>query len=432
MTIFQIIEKKANQQALDASEIKMMVDGFVIGTVKDYQMSSFMMAIYCNGLNDDELYYLCEAMIQSGAQIDLRTIGLYCVDKHSTGGVGDKVSLVLGGMLAANGLGFAKMSGRGLGHTGGTIDKLESISGFDVELDEDALKKQVQKIGLAIIGQSQEMVIADKLMYALRDVSATISSIPLIASSIMSKKIAAGASSILLDVKYGDGAFMSTPSQAIHLAQVMIRLGARFNRKVSAEISSMQQPLGYCIGNALEVEEAIQTLQGNGPDDLEEICVQSCAKLMVMANVEVDLEIAKEKAKLSLMNQTAYHKFMQMVNAQKGSECAIEKLKLRLQESSKIQVYAEKSGYIEKIYCKKLGELATQIKAGRIYKDDSLDYYAGFRLHKKVGDFIEARQLLCSIYSNQSTNMMQEVLDCFVITKEKVEKPLLLYRMIDE
>ncbi len=433
MNTFNIIEKKANNQVLNRDELMYMVEGFVSNVVTDYQMSSFMMAIYCHGLNENELEYLTQAMIDSGSVCNLEGIDGICVDKHSTGGVGDKTSMILGPMLAASNLVFAKMSGRGLGHTGGTLDKLESIPGYQVELYEEAFITQLEDIKIAIIGQSKTMVVADKKMYALRDVTATIASIPLIASSIMSKKIASGADYILLDVKYGDGAFMETPQDAILLAETMIRIGTRFNRVVSAEISSMDQPLGNMIGNLLEVKECIQTLQGNGPKDLEDLCVHSAAKLLVMSKQESDILKAEDKVRKTLFNGSAFAKFKQLIRAQYGDYNKLEKELNILETITQTNVYATTSGYINKIQCKQLGLLSCFMKGGRMVKEDVIDVQVGIQMHCKLGAYVHAGDVLCCLYTNDiNEGFIDLAKGCFLIDENKVEQSPIIYATIDE
>lgn len=432
MTTFEIIEKKANNKPLTKEEICFMVEGFICDEVKDYQMSSFMMAIYCHGLNEDELVYLTQSMIDSGTSCDLSSISNICVDKHSTGGVGDKTSLTLGPIIAANGLVFAKMSGRGLGHTGGTLDKLESIAGFQVELKEEDFINQLKEINIAIIGQSETMVKADKKMYALRDVSATIASIPLIASSIMSKKIASGAKYILLDVKYGDGAFMKTAQEATLLAKTMISIGTRFNRVVSAEISSMQQPLGNMIGNLLEVKEAMETLQGKGPKDFEQLCIQSATKLIRMANPSISKEEAISKVQACINNGKAYDCFEKLVVAQHGNMQQLKQDIKELQQVLQTPIRAIQSGYINHIECKQLGLLACHMKAGRLVKEDIIDVQVGIEMKHKLGDYVEVGDVLCILYKNEiNESFITQANQCFIIEKDKKEVQPLIYKTID-
>lgn len=432
MNIIQIIEKKRDHQKLSHDEIEYFINAYVNNEIKDYQVSALLMAICINGLDMEELKALTQAMINSGEIMDLSNIKGEKVDKHSTGGVGDKTSLVLGPILAACGLEFAKMSGRGLSHSGGTLDKLEAIEGFQIALDKERFIKQVNDIHIAIIGQSDQLVPADRKLYALRDVTGTVPSIELIASSIMSKKIASGADFILLDVKYGDGAFMSNQEQAEKLAKTMIEIGKQFNKSIKAEITSMEEPLGNAIGNTLEVKEAIATLQGKGPSDFSELCIHSACTLLMMtkrANNEIE---ARKMVENVIMTGTAFQKFVDMVQAQNGNVDQILDPSKMPQSKYIINVNANQKGYINKIHTRKLGLLACELGAGRKSKEDSIIHEVGFILHHKCGDYINEEDILCEVHSNTEldNDFIKEIQAYFMIEENKTNKPPLIYKTI--
>lgn len=432
MNIIKIIEKKRDKFALSKEEIHFFVNAYCADQIADYQASSLLMAMYLNGLNKAETMHLCEAMIESGEVLDLSHIKGFKVDKHSSGGVGDKTTLALACMLNAHGLVVAKMSGRGLGHTGGTLDKLESMKGFNVNLSKDSFIKQLEKIGIAIISQNENMVLADKKIYALRDVTGTISSIPLIATSIMSKKIASGADYILLDVKYGDGAFMETKEKAEELARLMIEIGTHFKRIVKVEITSMEEPLGNAIGNALEVQEAIDTLLNKGPEDFTNLCVHSGALLLYMCKQCRSLEEGKYKMQEVIQNGSAYQKFLSLINAQGASECIQENI-IRLPHSKfQINVIANKNGYVSKIHTMQLGTLVCELGAGRKRKEDTIEFSTGIMVRKKVTDRIEKGEILAVIHSNTERieTLYEKVLSCFEISDERGSKEPLIYKVI--
>lgn len=424
MTMVDIINKKRLSKELTREEIEFVVNGYVDGKIPDYQMSSLLMAIVINGMKVREIIDLTDFMLHSGDVMDLSKIKGIVVDKHSTGGVGDKVTLVLGPLLASLGLKMAKMSGRGLGHTGGTIDKLESIPGFNVNIEEKKFIKQVNDIGIAVVGQSGNLVPADKKIYALRDVTGTVESIPLIASSIMSKKIASGADVIMIDVKVGSGALMKDLRSARKLAKLMVKIGKTYGKPTICLITNMDEPLGYAIGNALEVEEAINTLKGNGPSDLLEV-VLTLSTIIVGATEKISAEDAKAKLLKQLNNNEAYNKFQEMVYKQGGN---LEKLKV---SDKAFSINSNKSGYINKIDALKLGELARSIGAGRLTKEDKIDYSVGFVLNKKVGDYVEKDQELLKVYLNKKDISPKEILDCFTIEEELKEKPKLILDIIN-
>ena len=422
MSIIEIIERKVNKQALTEEEISYFIQGYCKGDIKDYQASSLLMAIRLNGMNEDETYYLTKAMINSGKRLDLSYIDGITVDKHSTGGVGDKTSLVLVPLLASLGFKVAKMSGKGLGHTGGTIDKLHSISGFKTEIDLDSFYKQVNKIGCAIVSQSSDLVYADKLLYALRDVTGTVKSLPLIVSSIMSKKIALGTSMICLDVKAGNGAFFETPKEALEAAKLMIAIGKRFNVKVKAIVTSMDEPLGNNIGNSLEVDEAIATLLGNGPKDLENICIEIAKLFLKETNIypeDTDLDsLIKEK----IVSKEAYYKFLDMVKYQNGN-ISNSKEKLFVTDIKSIN-----EGYIYSIDTKTLGNLLIQLGGGRKTKEDVIDYNVGFTIHKKINNYIQKGDLLFTIYSKSPIN--EQMANNFIQTLHLDNNPNITFKEI--
>ena len=411
MNVIDIINKKRLKSELSREEIEFTINGYLDGRVKDYQMSSLLMAIVLNGMTDREIIDLTDIMVKSGDVIDLSKIDGIIVDKHSTGGVGDKVTLVLGPLLASMGIKIAKMSGRGLGHTGGTIDKLESIEGFNVSIDQKKFIDQVNKINIALVSQTGNLVPADKKIYALRDVTGTVESIPLIASSIMSKKIASGADVIMIDVKVGNGALMKTLEDAKELSRIMVKIGKAYRKPTLCLITNMDEPLGYAIGNSLEVEEAINTLKGNGPSDLLEVVITLCS-IIIGALKKIPNNEAKNLLFKQLNNGEAYKKFEELVSAQGGD---INKLKI----SDKVfSIKSEKEGYINKIDAMHLGEIAKKIGAGRNTLEDKIDYEVGLVLNKKVGDFVEKDEELLKVYLKDKDVSISEILDCFKIDKE--------------
>ncbi|MEG0736446.1 MAG: pyrimidine-nucleoside phosphorylase [Longicatena sp.] len=434
MRFVDIIEKKKQRQELTKEELHFFIDGYVKDEIPDYQVSALLMAIYFNGMNEKETAILTDEMLNSGDRIDLSSVqGLKC-DKHSTGGVGDKTSLSLAPMVAACGGKVAKMSGRGLGHTGGTLDKVESIDGFQVNLSQDTFIEQVNRIGLSLIGQSGTLVPADKKLYALRDVSATVNSIPLIASSIMSKKLAAGADTILLDVKFGEGAFMDTPEKAEELSRTMISIGHHFHKDVRAMISNMNQPLGNAIGNALEVKEAIATLKGEGPQDFTDLCVQAGSIMLVQSKLAGNVDEAREMLVESITSGRALKKLIEMVEAQSGNVEQIKDPSLLPQAKEILEVTTKESGYIKDLHALKLGTLAMQLGAGRMVKEDDVDPAVGIVLNKKVGDEVQQGDILAYVHINQPlpTNWLTEFYDAFIFTKEHVEKTGLIYKIIND
>lgn len=394
MRAVDIIQKKRDGLELSSQEIEWLIEGYVAGTVPDYQMSAFAMAVYFKGMTTREISDLTMAMVGTGQQFDLSAISGIKVDKHSTGGVGDKVTLILAPLVASFGVPVAKMSGRGLGHTGGTIDKLESVKGYQVERSQEDFIKQVQDIGLSVIGQSDKLVKADKLLYALRDVTATVDTIPLIASSVMSKKIAAGADSILLDVTVGEGAFMKNLEDARILARTMVDLGKAVGRRTVAVITDMSQPLGTSIGNRLEILEALDILQGKGRTDITEFVCELAQIMLDLANVQKTIPEIREH----LTNGAALKKFEEMIQAQGGD---VEDLYRPSKAAYVAEVTATQAGYITELPAMEFGLFAMRLGAGRAVKSDDLDYETGIVFEKKVGEKVEVGEIIAKIYANE-------------------------------
>ena len=443
MRIVDVINKKKNGEVLTSEEIKFFINGYVEGIIPDYQASALLMAILLKGMNKEETFYLTEAMLNSGKIVDLSMIKGVKVDKHSTGGVGDKTSLVLGPLVASAGVKLAKMSGRGLGHTGGTLDKLESIPSFDVNLSSEEFIKQVQNVGMAIIGQTEDIALADKKIYALRDVTGTVDSIPLIASSIMSKKLASGADTILLDVKFGEGAFMKTMEDAQKLAHLMVEIGRYFKKDTRAEITAMGEPLGNAIGNslevkeavgnALEVEESIDVLKGKGPKDLTELCLDSGATMLLQAKVVSTRDEGRKLLENNLYSGKAYKVFLEFVKAQHGDVSYIENL-----DKFPVALYQEKvkalrSGYIAKLDALTIGIASMKLGGGREKKDDIIDMAAGIVLNYKVGDHVNKGDVLCTLYTERPHYdiIAKEVLSAYDIVDEQVVPMPLIYETIE-
>ena len=425
MRMVDIITKKRDGGILTREEISFFVNGYVENKIPDYQISALMMAILFKGMNKEEIVNLTDIMEHSGDTMDLSKIKGIKVDKHSTGGVGDKTSIALGPMVAACGAKLAKMSGRGLGHTGGTLDKLESIPGMKVFIDEEQFFKQVNDIGIAIVGQTSKLVPADKKMYALRDVTGTVESLPLIASSIMSKKLASGSDCILLDVKFGNGAFMKTFEDAKKLALTMCEIGNALNRDTRAVLTDMSQPLGLAIGNALEVKEAIDTLNGHGPKDFEELCLQSGAIMLEQAKIVKNEEEGRQKLIEVIHNGKALEKLCEMVKYQGGDESYIlhpEKFELA---KHIIPIISNKDGYIKQIVALKIGESSMKLGGGRETFEDVIDMAAGIVLNKKVGDKVNVGDILCYAHTNKENvdDILNEIHEAFEIVSEVVSKP---------
>lgn len=422
MTIIDIITKKKNNQELTYEEIKYAVDSYLDGTVKDYQMSSLLMAITINGMNERETFDLTEIMLNSGEKIDLSELETV-VDKHSTGGVGDKTTLILAPLVASCGVNVAKMSGRGLGFTGGTIDKLESISNFNTSIDINNFIQQVKNIKVAITGQMGNLVPADKKIYALRDVTGTVESTPLIASSIMSKKLASGATSIVIDVKVGNGALMKTIEDAKKLSNLLVNIGKQHNKKVVCFITNMDEPLGYAIGNSLEVIESINTLKGKGPKDLTNLVIK-LGTYMVSLGKNISIEQAEKEVTENLKNNKGYEKFEELVKCQNGD---INNIKI---SDNIISIKSKEEGYISKIDTLRLGENARIIGAGRLNKEENIDFEVGLVLNKKVGDYVEIGEEILKVYIKNKTLPEEEFIKCFEIKKEQQQENQLIKEII--
>ena len=404
ISMYEIITKKKHGEVLTEGEIRELITEYTAGNIPDYQMSSLLMAICFNGMNDDEIAILTDAMANSGDTTDLSEFGRLAVDKHSTGGVGDKTTLVVAPIAASLGCKLAKMSGRGLGHTGGTVDKLESFPGYDTSLSPEKFFAQVRKIGIAVIGQSGNFAPADKKLYALRDVTATVDSIPLITSSIMSKKLASGAGSIVLDVKYGSGAFMNKAEDAETLATKMVDIGKRCGRNVAALITNMDTPLGYMIGNILEVKEAIETLHGRGPADFTEVCL-SLASAMVHLALGISLDEARKKAEGAIADGTAFKKFLEWIGEQGGDMSLAENPDSFPSAKYEHSIKAEKCGYITHMNAEKIGLSSVKLGAGRSTKDDVIDFTAGIKLVKKTGDKVACGDTIAILYTNNEKSI---------------------------
>lgn len=428
MRIVEIIEKKRDGHALSEQEINFWIDGIKNKTIPDYQTSALLMAITLNGMDLEETTYLTTAMVNSGDVVDLSSIEGVKVDKHSTGGVGDKTSIIISPIVASCGGKVAKMSGRGLGHTGGTLDKLESISGYQVEIDNQTFIDQVNDINVALVGQTGNLVYADKVIYALRDVTGTVQSLPLIAASIMSKKIAGGADSIVLDVKFGEGAFMKDVESAKALAETMIAIGKNLDRDVTALLTNMNQPLGYHIGNALEVYESIKTLQNEGPKDLEELCLVASGYMLLHGNIADSFEEGYKIAKQSLEDGSAFDKFKEWITAQGGDISFLDDLDAFIESNYKVEVRSDVSGYVEDLKALELGMTSLHLGAGRSTVEDVIDMKAGIILNKKIGDYVEKGEVLGTLLSNSEIeeSHIEEFKAAFIISEGKVEIPKLI------
>lgn len=401
MRMYELIEKKREGHVLTEEEIQFFIKGYTRGEIPDYQASALLMAIYFQGMTIEESAYLTMAIVNSGETIDLSMIDGIKVDKHSSGGVGDSVTLILAPLVASCGVKVAKMSGRGLGHTGGTLDKLESFTGFHVEIDNQTFVNLVKEYHLAVIGQSDNLVPADKLLYSLRDVTATVNAIPLIASSIMSKKIASGADAIVLDIKTGAGAFMKSEQDAITLAETMVAIGEQVGRKTTAIISSMDEPLGFAIGNALEVKEAVQTLKGEGPQDLTELVLELASQMLVLAERTDSSIEARKLLENNLYNGAAIQSLKNFIEHQGGSSAEIDDLNLLPQARFTYDITAQESGVIKQITADEIGRAAMLLGAGRATKDDTIDLGVGLVLHQKVGDHVQTGDIICTVHSNE-------------------------------
>lgn len=433
MRMIDIIEKKRDGKSLTKEEIEFFVNGYTHGKVPDYQASSLAMAIFFQDMNDEERAALTMSMVNSGEKIDLSDINGIKVDKHSTGGVGDTTTLVLAPLVAAVGVPVAKMSGRGLGHTGGTIDKLESVKGFNVEISEKDFIKLVNDNQIAVIGQSGNLTPADKKLYALRDVTGTVNSIPLIASSIMSKKIAAGADAIVLDVKTGSGAFMKTLDDAEALAHAMVRIGNNVGRNTMAIISDMSQPLGNAIGNALELKEAIATLKGNGPKDLTELVLTLGSQMVVLAEQATSLDEARQMLIDAIKTGKALNKFKTFLSNQGGDDSIVDSPEKLPSAKYQVEFKAKKDGYITEIIANEIGIASMMLGAGRQTKEDVIDLGVGIVLNKKVGEHVEKGENILTIHTN--TKEIDDILyklDNSITIESKGEAPTLIHKIITE
>ena len=435
MRMYDLIHKKRNGESLTKEELEYIVKEYVAGNIPDYQMSALLMAIYFQGMNDEETSVFTNEVAHSGDMVDLSSIEGVKVDKHSTGGVGDKTTLVIGPIVASYGVKVAKMSGRGLGHTGGTVDKMESIPGMQTSLDSKQFTEIVNKIGICVVGQSGNLAPADKKLYALRDVTATVDSIPLIACSIMSKKLAAGNDCILLDVKTGSGAFMKTLDDSIKLAEKMVAIGKNAGKNTVGLITDMDVPLGQNIGNTLEVKEVLEILQGRGPADLREVCVNLAANMLYLAELG-DIEKCKEMAEMALDNGQAYEKFLEFVDAQGGDVSYLKDPSKFETAKFEREVKLGKEGYIAKMDAEGIGTASVMLGAGRKTTDDVIDFAAGIKLIKKTGDQVKADDTIAILYSNSEAALdeaEEKMLDCYQVSDEKPEvDPLVFARVTAE
>ncbi|MGM8211671.1 pyrimidine-nucleoside phosphorylase [Virgibacillus sp. W0430] len=432
MRMYDIIESKRDGKELTEEEIRFFIDAYTNEQIPDYQISALLMATYFQGMTERESAALTMAMVHSGSTIDLSEIKGIKVDKHSTGGVGDTTTLILAPLVASAGVVIPKMSGRGLGHTGGTIDKLESIRGFHTELTNEQFIELVNKHKLGVIGQSGNLTPADKKLYSLRDVTATVNSIPLIASSIMSKKIAAGADAIVLDVKTGSGAFMKNLDMAKKLAQTMVSIGKLVGKETVAIISDMSQPLGHSVGNALEVKEAIETLQGNGPEDLTELCLTLGSQMLLLAKKASNAEEARETLIENMKNGKALQKFIDFIEAQGGDATTVTHPEQLPQAKHKIVVKAQQSGVVQAVNADEIGKAAMMLGAGRITKNSKIDLAVGVVLHKKIGDSVIENEALATIHSSSTTvdAVNKKILNAMQISDKPKKQPILVYETI--
>ncbi|WP_404452906.1 pyrimidine-nucleoside phosphorylase [Virgibacillus necropolis] len=432
MRMYDLIEKKRDGKDLTKEEIQYFIDGYTNDEIPDYQVSALLMAIYFQDMSEDERAMLTSSMVNSGDTIDLSNIAGIKVDKHSTGGVGDTTTLILAPLVASLGVPVAKMSGRGLGHTGGTIDKLESVPGFHVEITSDEFIDLVNKNKVAVIGQTGNLTPADKKLYSLRDVTATVNSIPLIASSIMSKKIASGADAIVLDVKTGAGAFMKDFDDAKNLAEAMVSIGNRVGRNTMAVISDMSQPLGNAIGNALEVKEAIETLKGKGPKDLTDLCLTLGSQMVLLAEKAETLEEARLMLEENIANGKAFEQFKTFLAAQGGDASVADDPDLLPQAEYKLELPAKTSGTISEIVANDIGTAAMMLGAGRATKESEIDLAVGLILHKKVGDSVKEGESLLTIHANDSDldSVKEKLYQSITIATDSVKAPSLIYDVI--
>ncbi|MCX7845783.1 MAG: pyrimidine-nucleoside phosphorylase [Dictyoglomaceae bacterium] len=429
MRMVDIIIKKRDGGKLSRDDIEFLIDKYLKNEIPDYQLSALLMAIYFNGMDEEETSILTEKMAHSGKIMDLKEISGIKIDKHSTGGVGDKTTLVFAPLIASYGFPIVKMSGRSLGHTGGTIDKLESIPGFRTNLSFEEIINQVRKIGISIVGQTEDLVPADKKIYALRDVTGTVDSIPLIASSIMGKKIAGGSDIIVLDVKVGKGAFINSLNKAEELAMLMVNIGKRLDKKISAVISNMDEPLGNAIGNSLEVIEAIETLKGNGPSDLKELVITLGIQAVLLSEKEKDEEKIRRDLERLLKDGSALNKFRELIKAQGGNEEIIDNYKLFPQAKILKEIFSREEGYITKMDAYLIAKSVMILGAGRDKKEDIIDLSVGIKLHKKLGDKVQKNEPIATFFANDPSklSMAQEIFKKgYEIGEEKIDKKLIL------
>lgn len=431
MNTYEIIENKKNGLKLTPEEIKYIVEGYTKGNIPDYQVSALLMAICLKGMDVDETFNLTKSMIESGDTIDLTGIEGKKVDKHSTGGVGDTTTLVLGPLVASCGIPFAKMSGRGLGHTGGTLDKLESIPGLSIDLGIEEFIDNTNKIKLAICGQTTDVTPADKKIYALRDTTATVNNVSLISSSIMSKKIAVGADCLVLDVKVGSGAFMKTVEDAVELSEMMVSLGEKAGKNTQAVITNMNQPLGRAVGNSLEVIEAINTLKGQGPEDLYELSMELAEKLLLVSGHSQTEEEAREALEEKISSGKAYEKFKEFVELQGGDVSYVEDVN-KFELSPMFELFSEVDGYVQGIDALGIGEASKNLGAGRETKESELDLGAGIVLNKKIGDRVSKGELIATLYTKKDNveEIKEQILKAFKFSDSKVEKDQLILKVI--
>ncbi len=432
MRIYDIIQKKRDGYPLSKDEIDFFINGYTNNIIPDYQASALMMAIFFQGMSDEETANLTLAMANSGDMIDLSDIDGITVDKHSTGGVGDKTTLIVAPIVAALGCKVAKMSGRGLGHTGGTVDKLESIKGFKVSLTPDEFIEQVKNTGICVVGQSGNLAPADKKLYALRDVTATVNSIPLIASSIMSKKLAAGSQCIVLDVKTGSGAFMKTKEDAIKLSEAMVDIGKAAGRKIAALITNMDIPLGNNIGNTLEIEEAVNVLKGKVDNDLKKVSVALAANLVSLAK-EITVEEAEKEVNKAINDGLAFSKLRELIFAQGGDVSMLDNTNNLPKASISYSIISDKGGYIYHMDAEAIGKASLMLGAGREKKEDDIDYTAGIILHKKTGDYVSEGDTVATLYTNNYTKLSpaeKQFLSAISYSDEKPSDPILIYDII--
>src|SRR3954454_17491480 len=433
MRTVDLIQRKRDGEELAPEEIEFLINGYTSGEIPDYQMSSFLMATFFSGMTDREVSRLTECMLYSGERVDLSSIPGVKVDKHSTGGVGDKTSFIVAPLAAAAGVVVPMMSGRALGHTGGTLDKLEAIPGFRTDLTAEEFQRQLAELGLCFIGQTERLVPADRKLYALRDVTGTVESIPLISSSIMSKKLAEGIDALVLDVKVGDGAFMKKQVDARHLAAMMVGIGRRMDKKVQALITDMNQPLGYAVGNALEIMEASQTLQNAGPADLTKLCLELAARMIFLGKKAESLEEARRIAEKHLVDGSGYKKFKQVVDAQGGNPQALDKFELLPNATGMREITSPRAGYVTSIDAEGIGAASNMIGAGRDKKEDAIDPAVGIILEVKVGEKVDAGSVLCRLYYTREDRVeegAERVEDAFRISGQKPDERNLILEVV--